>query len=757
MRLLRRDGHTGSLSLTEDLVGDATIPPYAILSHTWVEGQEVTFQDFVDGVGKSKDGYAKLEFCANQASIDYLEYFWVDTCCIDKSNHAEHSREINSMFRHYRNASRCYVYLSDVSAVKRKAHARSSAKPWEDAFQASRWFTRGWTLQELLAPRSVEFFSSDRKRLGDKESLEQQIHEITGVPLLAIRGAPLNEFRANDKLSWIGNRNTKYEEDKVYSLLGIFGVHLAAAYGEGHGSALRRLLEEHKEVEKCMQDLCITNPRNDKKRIEETKGGLLADSYCWILENSDFKRWRDTQQNALLWVKGNPGKGKTMLLCGAVNELEKTEARTGLLCYFFCQATDARINTATAVLRGLTYMLVRQQPSLISHVRKRYDQAGKKVFEDANAWFALREMFINMLQDPNRDIAYLVIDALDECIEDLPKLLDLIKEQSGIASRIKWIISSRDWPQIEQQLDKAKDQTKLSLELNAQSVSKAVNIYTESKVSELAQHHGYDDDTQSVVLHHLLRNADGTFLWVALVCQALKDVEPWDTLDYVRKFPPGLGLLYEQMLEQIRSSSSAKTCQKILATMVSLYRPVTLLELTSLADLPSISKNLEHMSRVVKLCGSFLTIRNNVVYFVHQSAKDFLQASAIEQICPNGQEATHRTIFTQSLHVMSHVLQRDIYGLQAPAYAIEDVEPPDPDPLAAVRYACVFWADHVCDWLSTDSDASSDDWNIIHTFIQARYLYWLEALSLCGSMSEGVLAIAKLSSLIQVDIPPLPA
>jgi hypothetical protein len=757
MRLLRRDRYIGSLSLTEDLVGYDTIPPYAILSHTWVEGQEVTFQDFRDGTGRSKAGHDKLRFCADQAKCDGLQYFWVDTCCIDKSNVAELSREINSMFRHYRNASRCYVYLSDVSAIKRKAHAGFSDRPWEDAFRASQWFTRGWTLQELLAPRSIEFFSRDGKRLGDKESLEQQIHETKGIPRTALRGTPLNHFSVNDRLSWIATRNTAHEEDKAYSLLGIFDVHIAAAYGEGHGNALRRLLEEYKEVEKCIRDLCITNPHDDKQRIEETKGGLLEESYRWILENSDFEHWRSTQQNALLWIKGDPGKGKTMLLCGAINELEKMEANTGLLSYFFCQATDPRINTATAVLRGLIYMLVRQQPSLISHVRKKYDRAGKKVFEDANAWFALREIFVNMLRDPSRDSAYLVIDALDECIENLPKLLELITEQSAATSRTKWIISSRNWPQIEQQLDKAKDQAKLSLELNAKSVFKAVNTYTEHKVSDLARHHSYDDDTESAVLNHLLRNADGTFLWVALVCQALKNVEEWDVLDALNKFPPGLDLLYQRMLEQMHNSSSADACRKMLSTMVSLYRPVTLLELTSLVDLPSISSNLQCMSRAVELCGSLLTIRNNVVYFVHQSAKDFLLNDATGQICPTGQGAAHRTIFTQSLHVMSHVLQRDMYGLQAPAYAIEDVEPPDADPLAAVRYACVFWADHVCDWLSTDRDASSVDWNIIHTFVQSKYLYWLEALSLCGSMSEGVLAIAKLSNLIQVGTSPLPA
>ncbi|KAH7360964.1 hypothetical protein BKA65DRAFT_604235 [Rhexocercosporidium sp. MPI-PUGE-AT-0058] len=133
-----------------------------------------------------------------------LSYTWgeeeiVDTCCIDKKNAVELSAAINCMFRWYQNASRCYVYLMDV-----------------EAFRKSRWFTRGWTLQELLAPRSVEFFSQDGKRLGDKNSLDKQIHRAA-------------------------NRKTTIEEDQVYSLLGIFNMYLTLIYSEGKQHALRRL------------------------------------------------------------------------------------------------------------------------------------------------------------------------------------------------------------------------------------------------------------------------------------------------------------------------------------------------------------------------------------------------------------------------------------------------------------------------------------------------------------------------------------
>jgi len=145
------------------------------------------------------------------------------------------------MFRWYRDATKCYVYLSDVSTGK---HSRSSELLWEPAFRQSRWFTRGWTLQELLAPRTVEFFSRDGKRLGNKSSLEQQIHEVTGIAIQALQGGVLSEFSVDERRSWAAKRQTTIEEDQTYCLLGIFDVYLPLIYGEGKEHAFRRLQDE---------------------------------------------------------------------------------------------------------------------------------------------------------------------------------------------------------------------------------------------------------------------------------------------------------------------------------------------------------------------------------------------------------------------------------------------------------------------------------------------------------------------------------
>jgi hypothetical protein len=144
------------------------------------------------------------------------------------------------MFRWYRKAAKCYVYLSDVSVRDFDKNNQS----WESDFQKSRWFTRGWTLQELIAPPSVEFFSLDGERLGDKKSLEQQLHKITGIAIQALQGLTLSQFTITERMSWAEKRKTKREEDGAYSLLGIFDIHMPLIYGEGKNKAFIRLREE---------------------------------------------------------------------------------------------------------------------------------------------------------------------------------------------------------------------------------------------------------------------------------------------------------------------------------------------------------------------------------------------------------------------------------------------------------------------------------------------------------------------------------
>jgi hypothetical protein len=497
----------------------------------------------------------------------------------------------------------------------------------------------------------------------------------------------------------------------------------------------------------CLRDLFETDPRLDKKRIEKVKGGLLEDSYQWVIQNTDFIRWRNNGENRLLWIKGDPGKGKTMLLCGIIDELTKS---TGTVSFFFCQAADARINSATAVLRGLIYQLVKQQPSLLPHIRESYDTAGKQLFDGVNAWVALSEIFINILADPVLGSIYVVIDALDECIADLPLLLDLIVQRS-IYSHAKWVVSSRNWPNIEEHLDAATKGVRLCLELNPESISAAVSTYIRYKVNQLVQMKKYDDKTRDAVEHHLVLNANDTFLWVALVCQELAEIPRWNSpLPKLEAFPPELDSLYQRMLDQICNSENADLCKRILAVVSVIYRPISLFELTSIVDMPeSISINHEVLADIIRLCGSFLTVRDCTIFFVHQSAKDFLLEKSYSVIFPDGEEIVHYTIFFLSLQAMSRTLQ---HRLCSSTFPTEQVVQPSPDPLASTKYSCVYWIDHLrnCD----PGRNAKQDFSVggpVDTFFKKSYLHWLEALSLLRSVSEGMLSMARLEDLLKVS------
>jgi len=234
MRLLQLE-EAGDLSLTE--YGEGDVPPYAILSHRWGKDQEeVTFKDLVENTGKDKIGYQKILACGREAAKDGFASFWVDTCCIDKTSSAELSEAINSMWRWYCDSKICYAYLDDVPA-----HA--SAEERDVLFAASKWFTRGWTLQELLAPSKLVLFNNAWEPIGTRKELADRISSITRVDKRYLCGGVLSHASIAERMSWASTRETKRSEDIAYCLLGIFDINMPLLYGEGR-NAFRRLQEE---------------------------------------------------------------------------------------------------------------------------------------------------------------------------------------------------------------------------------------------------------------------------------------------------------------------------------------------------------------------------------------------------------------------------------------------------------------------------------------------------------------------------------
>lgn len=229
MRLL----NTSSLELKEFIGFD--IPPYVILSHTWGD-DEALFDDIRTGAASSRRGYAKVLGCCRKAASDGYGWAWIDTCCIDKSSSAELSEAINSMYQWYQRSDICYAYLQDVTVDG----------PYLDIteFSGSRWFTRGWTLQELIAPHIVEFYMKEWAELGTKAILSQHLGDITGIRQSVLRGEdPPSTCTVAERMPWVAARSTTRKEDLAYCLLGLFGVNMPLLYGEGSKAFVR--LQEH--------------------------------------------------------------------------------------------------------------------------------------------------------------------------------------------------------------------------------------------------------------------------------------------------------------------------------------------------------------------------------------------------------------------------------------------------------------------------------------------------------------------------------
>ena len=208
-------------------------------------------------------------------------------------------------------------------------------------------------------------------------------------------------------------------------------------------------------------------------------------------------------------------------------------------------------------------------------------------------------------------------------------------------------------------------------------------------------------------------------------------------------------------MQKMDSSDDIDLLRQILALVTVVCRPITLQELASLIGTwEGIDDDLESLQEIIKFCGSFLALQGHTIYIVHQSAKDFLLKSMDSKTCPSRVAELHYTVFSKSLEVMSRTLHRDVYSLHAPGFPINQVQRPDPDPLAAIRYSCVYWVEHLREWDSKIILANRNDLeeigNTIDRFLRQRYLYWLEALSLAGSISEGVHAIIQLEGILEV-------
>lgn len=256
-------------------------PPYAILSHRW-ETNEVTFEDMKPGGVRELQGMSKITSSCAIAARHGLQYMWIDTCCIDKTSSAELSEAINSMFRYYREAEICYTFLSDVVSFQ----LLTPVDPLSD-FCRSAWFRRGWTLQELIAPKQLRFYDKYWVYIGSKTGLKDAINSVTDIPENFLLGGDLTDESVSRKMSWVSSRQTTVPEDIAYCLLGLFDVNIPLLYGEGEEKAFLRLQEA---ILKSTDDNSIFLWRStERETIDNPFWGLLAKSPTYFSNSPDIR------------------------------------------------------------------------------------------------------------------------------------------------------------------------------------------------------------------------------------------------------------------------------------------------------------------------------------------------------------------------------------------------------------------------------------------------------------------------------------
>jgi hypothetical protein len=592
---------------------DDTPPPYAILSHTWSEKneEEVTYQDLRDGTIKSKH---KLELCGKWAKAAGYDYFWIDTCCIDKRNDAELGYAIRSMWRWYAEAAVCFVYLPDMSKK------RTRETDWRDTLKDCRWLTRGWTLQELVGSKRVEFHARDGY-LGSREDLLPALKSITGINL----GEPLPDHAT--RLGWVENRITKRPEDKAYCMLGICDVSIDPRYGEGGDSAWRRLQDaithRHGTIAQEVRG-AGTNKDHRKKVMEALRfGGLdtrrrtisvaLARTCNWILSHPTCAKWIKLEHK-FFWIKGKPGAGKSVLIKyldqHVARRLKKSHA-IGLHFYF-----NARGGQLEKSLLGLYRSLLVQLVDLVPEVGYELDAL------DTNLDLSqLRMVLGSAILGLDRQI-WLFIDALDECREG--DVVELIEFLDGLQeAQLNVCFASRHYPTV-------KVPTNLQLVLEETDEHKQdLSTYVEKldlEGEELAQ-----------MQCDIVAKANGIFLWVVLVVKILqKDLDRarfHAMQSRLSEIPKGLPELFKTIIS--RDDEHKEEFLLCLRWLLFAERPLTLKE-WYFAMMAGVHGRLEWVEGVTdRRMETFLLSSSKglaeltkgktaTAQFIHESVRDFL-------------------------------------------------------------------------------------------------------------------------------------
>ncbi|GIZ48192.1 hypothetical protein CKM354_001126300 [Cercospora kikuchii] len=761
-------------------------PPYAIASHRWCDS-EVTLEDVESRRNTKSAGYKKVRGFAEYVkdNVPSIKWLWIDTCCIDKRNAVELSFSINSMFRWYRDAELCLAYLGDVKTVDN-----------HESFRQSMWFTRGWTLQELLAPRTVVFLTKHWKVIGNKgasavryrwtttgPSLEGRISQIAGIPEDILRSyEAASRLDISEKRRWMDGRITTREEDIYYAMLGILDLGLVVNYGEGRARAEQRLLAAIDAQKVDLSRLTVVRNAVFNSSVEETTSFCLEGTRSEILRN--IQQWVDgSDEKSIFWLCGKAGTGKSTISRTIAQRLNQSQSLSEQPClgasFFFKRGEQDRSNA------NLFFATIAAQfADLIPAMRRPILAALDK--DSFMCSRGLQEQFEKLLLQPvlslnpaslPRQRFVIVIDALDECDRstDIRLFLRLLAQLDGESNlRLRIFLTSR--PELPVQLgfralDGSLHQDIVLEEVQADTIHRDIRAYFDAAFVKIRE-----DRIDAVELQHwpseanlqaLVELAVPLFIFASTVCRFVSETKPRKRLELIlaqrhAAVTSHLAKTYLPILSRLLGGKPQREREELIQDFRKIVGPIVLaadpLSVSSLASLlcdESQDVEEEDIRELLRHLHSVLEVPSNPhdpVRLLHLSFRDFLVDAERED-----QEGfwideveTHAKLSQYCLRRLNEdgVLRLDMCRVVQPGtrrfelspQQIQTHIPPD------VAYACSYWPLHIMKGRSRLRDNGG-----VHRFLRRHLLHWLEALSWLGRISSAIGHISALLSIVDSD------
>lgn len=625
------------------------------------------------------------------------------------------------MFSWYRNAAICYVHLRDISVKQDESGGQVPLNMWESAFRSCRWFTRGWTLQELLAPPSVQFFSVQGTRLGDKKSLESIINDITGIPRSALRGADMTTFSITERLTWAENRKTKRKEDKAYSLLGIFGVFMPLMFGEGN-NAFTRLQDEIQKKHtrganqaELLEKLPVVPQAAFNSLYNQHGSTCLPETRVELLR--EITEWVDgSDKRCIFWLNGIAGTGKSTVARTIAREYHN---RGYLGASFFFSRGGGDLSRADRLLTTFAWQLANKIPQLRCYICEAIMRQ-----EDIAA-YSLRDQWDQLILNPLSKIdtpstIVMVMDALDECDSerDIRIILRLLATTRSLTNiRLRVFITSR--PDIPvrcgfSQIPEAERQVFVLHDIVAAIVDRDLSIFFKHSFAAIREERGFAADWPGIrIIKRLVEISSGLFIWASTACRFIREgkrlaMRRVSALINGRSIGAGsqkqLDEIYMTVLRgSIQSDYNDEEKQElheilreVLGSIVILFSPLSMDSLSHLLPLSS--------SEIVETLADLHTIfnvpsqMNRPIRPHHPTFRDFIlnrdRCSDVNFWVDEKQ--AHKAMANNCIQLMSKMLHRDICGLQSPGTLAKYIEPKlikqriTPD----LEYACRYWVQH---------------------------------------------------------------